>query len=623
MDEFQARFEWAVAEHQAGRLDRAAALYRQLLSVQPNHLDIQYLLGTLWLQKGDHRAAIEILESVRKQKEGVPEVHNNLGIAYNAVGKTQQAEVSFLRAIELRSNFDQAIFNLASLFESTRDFVQAEYYYRLSIEIDPNDPQATFNLGQVLKELRRYADAEDCYHRVLQVRSDDEATLIALGYVQVQQNKLDEAIQSFQQVIELDPEFAEVYSNLSFVYERQGRMEEAVLHALRAVAIKPNYAEGYNNLGTAYRGQHRLVDAASAFAKALEKNPNFALAEFNLATTWLLSGELGKGWPGYRRRLEIVSPPPLIPKLPEWDGISRGKVLLWSEQGYGDAIMAARLIPMVRERSGHSPDLRCQPSLRELFSRIPGVGRILHAYEVEASEGRKPPVSSSDDTLEGLRPPLAAAVIMPLPKQPAAADYDYQLPLMSLWPAFGLELDTIPADVPYLLSPDSARAQWASRLSGNRGMLVGICWQGNPKQERDYVRSCPAECFSVLREVPGVQLVSLQFGVGEIHTPAGILPLGADLLDFADTAGLIENLDLVITVDTAVAHLAGALGKPVWTLLANSADWRWFQEREDSPWYPTMRLFRQQGWGNWNSVFRMVTQALSELVCNRKESSAA
>jgi len=590
MDDLQAWYDLAVEQHQAGELEVAESLYRKILQENPGHLDATYLLGTLLLQREQFARAVELLEPLTKIRDDIADLHNNLGIAYNGLGRQADAARAFQQAIRARPDYAKAHFNLASLLEQRGNYTQAEHCYRQAIDINPDDAQAHFNLGHLLKLQRRWDDAEDCYVRLRAFRPDDLDVLVNLGFVLVKQEKLTEAIAIFREVLRLQPDYAQVHNNLSYIFERQGKLREAEVAARRALELMPDYPEGYNNLGTALRSMHRLDEASEAFRRAVELRGRFPLAEFNYGTTRLLAGDWPAGWAGYEQRLKTLDEPPRHFDAPQWKGepLPGRKLLIYAEQGFGDTLQFVRYLPLVQQTAQARIILECQPELRSLLDGFPGIDRLAGAGEADA-------------------------------------ECDAQCPLGSLPAIFQTRLDSIPGRSPYLHANPDLMARWGAEVEQVAGgnYRVGIVWQGNPAQARDIIRSCQLEDFAPLSEIPGVTLISLQKGanIADLlaRLPAGmrVVDLGSRFNDFADAAAVVAQLDLVISVDTAMAHLAGALGRPVWTLLAHAADWRWLTNRSDSPWYLTMRLFRQPAWGDWRGLFAEVANALQQRVQTR------
>jgi tetratricopeptide (TPR) repeat protein len=349
----------------------------------------------------------------------------------------------------------------------------------------------------------------------------------------------------------------------------------------RAIALRRDYPEAYNNQGVAQVGLDRFVEAMASFDAAIRLRSGYPEALWNKSTSLLLAGDYEQAWPLYEARLAMKHglARPELAGMPRWDGKSpvAGKtIIVHAEQGLGDTLQFCRYVPMLAQRCRIIFDV--QRPLRRLLSGLPGVERIITQDE-------------------------------PLP------EFDAWIPLMSLPLAFRTTLATIPATIPYLTAEPERMARWRHRLTALSGRKIGLVWAGAANNRYDRRRSMALQQLAPLGAIPGLQLISLQHGepAGQARTPPPgmVVHDWRDELDeFADVAALIENLDLVITVDTAVAHLAGALGKPVWVLACDVPDWRWLREHTDSPWYPTVRLFRQPTPGDWTSVVDDVVKAL-------------
>jgi Flp pilus assembly protein TadD len=490
----------------------------------------------------------------------------------------------------LNPDFDLAHANLGRLLESAGRFAEAETSFRRAVGIKRAESSYRLQLAGVLGRQGKWREAAS----VLQEGSDAAPQSIELrmnlAAALVQQERLDEAASVYRIVLTMRPDFAEAHGSLAFVLERQGHLCDALVAAERAVELRPDYAEGFNNLGTVLRSLHRLDDACGAFRRAIEINAGFALAEFNLGTTLLLACRYTEGWVGYSRHARVAGTAAPGPSSTEWDGrpIPGRRLLVYADQGLGDTLQFARFLPVCKERSQARVVFRCQPPLRRLFAGHDGVD------ELSTNEEGSP-------------------------------SFDLHIPLASLPGLFSVTIDQVGRGVPYLRPPvtvperPAALPERIDQLITNErvGRRIGLVWQGNPQQARDVVRSCPLEKLLPLLEIPDICFCSLQtdaFGRSQLAASpaAGRLPdVGGLLRDFADTAAVLRRLDLLITVDTAIAHLAGALGRPVWTLLCHTPDWRWHLNRSDSPWYPTMRLFRQPEWGDWQSVVEQIRTALS------------
>jgi hypothetical protein len=403
-----------------------------------------------------------------------------------------------------------------------------------------------------------------------------------LAIVLVAQKRPAEAEEAYRKAIEYKPDFAPAHSNLSELMIKQNRPDEAERCCRRALELTSGAAGAHYDLAVALAAQNKLAEAETEFRQTIEREPENSDAHVGLAGVLLAGGRLAEGWKEYEWRLKHKDFPKSELPTPEWRGepLAGRTILLRAEQGAGDTIQFIRFAPVLKEQ-GCTVVAGCTPSLSRVLARARGV----------------------DSVLVGVGVPVT---------------FDVHVPLMSVASILGVTLDSIPAEVPYLSASESSIAGWREEVAGEPALRVGIAWQGNPKQKRDEFRSIPLAQFAGIAHTPGVRLYSLQFGLGREQ-----LQLAADwpLVDFAEslgdfhrTAALVCNLDLVISCDSAPAHLAGALGIPVWLALAFNADWRWLVDRTDSPWYPTMRLFRQPHPGDWEAAFRQMENELPALV---------
>jgi len=400
--------------------------------------------------------------------------------------------------------------------------------------------------------------------------------------------RLAEAATSFQEALRLRPDFSEAYNNLGNVLSALGRFIEAVASYREALRLKPDSPVPHNNLGNVLRDLGRYTEAEASYREALRLQPDYPDAHSNLGYVLLLTGSFAEGWEEceWRWKTAHMSGGVRDFSAPLWNGEPVGDrtILLHAEQGLGDTLQFCRYIPPIAASA--RTVLEVQPPLIRLLSRLPGIAQI---------------VARGD----------------PLPT------FDLYCPLLSLPRALGTTLDTIPGVSPYLSADPTVAAFWRGRFVGLGGLRVGIVWAGGRTLAPmlaavDQRRSIALDMLAPLGEVSGISWISLQKGEPAAQTakpPQGMAlhDFTADLHDFADTAALVDGLDLVITVDTAVAHLTGALGKPVWLLNRFDTDWRWLWGRDDSPWYPTLRQFRQPTPGDWNRVIGAVRDALSQL----------
>ncbi|WP_094603225.1 Beta-barrel assembly-enhancing protease [Sporomusa silvacetica DSM 10669] len=458
--------------------------------------------------------------------------------------------------------------------------------YQEGLILCPGNAELWFNLASTFLDLRRLSEAVEAFQQVIALRPDLAGAYNNLGGVLLELERPSEAVEALQQAIALQPDFAEAYSNLGNAYLKLQRPSEAVKALQQAIVFKPDYAAAYDNLGNALQFQGKAEDAIGAYTRAITLNPANAEAYNNRSKAILLSGNLACGFAEYEWRTKVKRRRHFYEwcnDKPRWGGenFSGKRLLIYDEQGFGDAIQFCRYLPLVKARGGIVQFSTKLPLLR-LFTNFPGIDELIEH--------------------------TTAAI--------AQAQFDLTVPLMSLPHIFGTTLHTIPASVPYLTVDQHSIAAWRSKMNcSSTNLRVGLAWAGNPENISGQSRTCGLQAMAPLAGIPSLTFYSLQKGeaANETNTPPPgmrLIDLTDDIADFADTAALIMNLDLVVSVDTAVAHLAGALGKPVWTLLPVDGEWRWLLARSDTPWYPTMRLFRQSTPGDWNGVMAAVAQEL-------------
>ncbi|EDN67029.1 TPR repeat containing protein [Beggiatoa sp. PS] len=427
--------------------------------------------------------------------------------------------------------------------------------------------------------------AQTLCQQILQVESNNSVALYLLGMIEAQFEHDNAAIALIQKAIQINNTVPVYYGNLGNLFKKQGQFAEAIKCYQHVIAIEAHSAKAHNNIGNVLEAQNQVVDALASFQCAIALEPNWAEAHTNYSLTLLKNGQLLPGWQEFEWRLKNkeISTPQF--KKPKWDGtaLAGRRLLVHWEQGLGDSIQFVRYLPLIKNGT---VIFVCQPALENLFKGLLGI-----------------------DILR----------VNPKLEQEPKIAYDVWVPLLSLPKLFATTLNNIPVAVPYLY-PDADKVEkWRTRFETNR-FNVGIIWAGSPTHKNDRNRSCPLFHFAALSKLPNVTLFSLQKGKAvtqPVPDDMTLISLTEELIDFSDTAAAIAGLDLVISVDTSVAHLAGAMGKPVWVLLPVNSDWRWLLERNDSPWYPTMRLFRQSVFGDWESVFHQVAEELFlEMQCD-------
>ena len=486
-------------------------------------------------------------------------------------GRLREAEALYRQALARDPDNAGVLFLLGLLAGRDGRHDEACQLLTRCVRLNPDDAAAQTNLGTTLHALGRDQEAMEHFRRAVALQPYAADAHYNMGMTQREQGQIEAAAESLRKAIDLKPELAPAWNSLGNALREMGRLEEAVNSYQSALRLRPAHAVTLHNLGLTYRGLMRLDEAMRCFDAALTSDPNHHECRVSRAVMLLQRGDFERGWREYEARWEVKRAFTRrdYPQ-PPWDGQDLGgrTILLYGEQGFGDAIQFARYPPLLASK-GARVVLECRPELKTLFESLRGVAQV---------------VATGD----------------PLPH------FDTHRPLMSLPMVCGTRVETIPCEVPYLKAQPHRVRQWEQKLSSD-GMRVGLAWAGAAGNLNDRDRSTALQRIAPLARVPGVRFYSLQKGpaAAEAATPpAGmhLTDISADLREFADTAAAIQNLHLVICVDTAVGHLAGALGKPVWVLLSFSPDWRWMLDRSDTPWYPTMRLFRQAKPGDWDSV---------------------
>ncbi len=609
-------FQEGYTQHQAGNFVEAVTLYQEILNRHPNNVDALFLLGTLSLQQGNLDVAGMNLRKVIELNPDNVIAYNNLANVLQKQSKLVDAVAIYHRAISIKPDYVDAHYNLGNVLKELNNYDGAIKSYERTIALKPDDAMAHNNLATVLQEQGRFDEAIKSYRQVIALKPDDAMAYNNLATVLQEQERFDEAIKSYRKAITLKPDYADAHYNLGNTLKEQGKFCEAASSYKQAIMINPNYTkafcnlgnalkeqnkfedaktyyrraieiepdcvDAYNNLGITFQEQGKLNEAIASFDRAIAIKPDYADAHMNKSFALFLAGELEEGWPEYEWRLRtkkygIRSFPQL-----KWDGAPlNGKpILVHAEQGYGDTIQFIRYLPMVKAQGGHV-----------IFESRQSLVRLLEGC------------SGFDEIIERTSNDIPSV------------QFDVHVPLLSLPGIFNTTLETIPSGITYITPDFQLVEQWCGRIGHEDTFKIGITWAGSPTFKNYRERSCSLSDFAPLADIPGITLYSIQKGPASIEIsspPEGmkIVNLEKGLNDFADTAAVMANLDLIISTDTAVVHLAGAIGKPVWTLLHFVPDWRWLMDCNDSPWYPSMRLFRQTRPNDWAGVFEQVKNAL-------------
>jgi tetratricopeptide (TPR) repeat protein len=533
--------------HNGGQIAEAIAIYHRILVKGPSHGHVLHYLGIALSQRGQHEEALGPLAQAIILLPDNAAVHTHYGNALAGMSRFQEAIESYDRAIAYDGSFSEGHYNRGIALASLGQHEAALVSYTKALECDPNHSQAHNNRGNVLMDLGRW----------------------------------DEARSSYERAIQIQPVFVGALVNRTHLSRRQHRYVEALGSADEAVSHGPNDPGAHNSRGAVLADMGRLSDALECYDRAITLDPSFAEPLWNKSLIELARGDYQEGWKHYESRwgvksLKLIPRFKGTPSLRPGDSVVGKEVLLHAEQGYGDTIQFSRYAAMLAAR-GARVILSVPGALQSLMAVLPGVHEVVG--------------------------------------QGVVSDFDFQCPLISAPLVCGTELSTIPATVPYLSADQTAAARWAAKLAPRvETFRIGLAWSGRPSHPNDGNRSIPLKQLLPITRFKA-RWVSLQKEVRTadescLESLSTMDRCGERLTDFADAAALIEHLDLVIAVDTAIAHLAGAMGKPVWILLPYVADWRWLRDRQDSPWYPTARLFRQTEPKNWLPVISRVREGL-------------
>jgi tetratricopeptide (TPR) repeat protein len=577
-----AAFLEAIALHQQGRLDAAARLYDAVIQAVPRHHDALHMRGVAALQQGQAEEGIALVRKALKLNPKFPAAWNSLGNGLREARQLVRAVEAFDKAVAQQPSFAEAYSNRGNALADLGRFVPALASYDKAVALRPEYAEAWSNRGRALMELGRMEEALQSCDTALALRSDFAAAHANRASVLIRLGRPRDALEASERAIGFARGLATAHATRAAALQDLGRAEEALASFDQAVVLNPGLTEAAYNRARLLMASERFDEAIASYTHAIDRRPDYADARWNRSLALLLLGRLEEGWPEHewrKRKTEPVAARSF--RQPLWLGrepIAGKRLFLHAEQGLGDTIQFCRYALLAQER-GAQLVMSVQDAL------VPLLGQLHPAIKVIGAE-----------------------------QKPDA--FDFHAPLHSLPLAFGTTLATVPAWPAYLKAPSERVARWASHL-GSQGRKIGINWQGSTGAT-DAGRSFPLSQFLPLAQVPGVRLISLHKGAGEAQLddlpPGMVETLGPDFdpagAAFLDSAAVIQLCDLVITSDTALAHLAGALGVPTWLILQRIPDWRWLLGREDSPWYPNMRLFRQEIPGDWDEVFGRILTAL-------------
>ena len=611
----------AIAQHQQGRVDQAIPNYQKAIALDPNDAEPCCNLAEAFRSQHRYEDAITAARQAIARAPQFAVGYTNLGVALNYLGKHEEAEKVLRQALAINSSDANTYNALGISFQSRRYRDEALQCYQYSLQIQANAPGTLNNYATLLQELNRHEEAVEAYRQVIQLNPNASETYSNLCNALRALERNDEAVAAGRRAVELSPDRPEAAINLASAVQGIGQLHEAIAMLEPVLERFPTHVEGLNQLGNAHHRLGNLDKAIEIYKKTLaikgdanEIRSNLALAleksghhdearrqyeaiirddpknnevRFNYGLLLLHAGDLPRGFAEFEYRWNCVGfrKERRYTNYPHWDGndLTGRNILVHAEQGLGDSIQFVRYLTVLQER--YHPEriiFECQPELGKLLANCPGITQFFVRGEL-------------------------------------APTFDVQCPLMTLPLLMKTTLETIPGGVPYVHGEPARverwNARWREQGASPTDLRVGLVWAGSPKHHEDRFRSIPLKLFEPLAAIPGVKLVSLQKGPATQQlaaAPFAIENLDPEIESWFDTAAVLETLDLLITCDTGPAHLAGAMGRPVWTLSHFPGEWRWLQVRTDTPWYPSMRLFRQKVRGEWADPIAAVAAALRE-----------
>jgi tetratricopeptide (TPR) repeat protein len=576
----------SLGEIEVKRGDRAAACaaYERGMNLPSAKGRAAMALGHLLCEQQRYEAGLEAYVQGISQVPANALLHLSLGAAKFALGNCREAKAAYRKALQLKPNFPEAYLNLGNALYHEGNFHSATVAYGCALSLRPGYVKAHCNLGNALSGMGSYQAAIASYERALALEADSTAARHNLGNALLHLRDYSRAEECFRQLLQPESGKAEHHNSLGNALLQQRRLAEAEACYRSALKLKPDYAAAHTNLANALLALGRREEMDRHYRRSLKLDPNSAGTQYNLALACLREGNFREGWQRHEWRWEFRELSLRRRKFtqPQWKGqVLRGEtILLHAEQGLGDTLQFIRYLPLVAERGGRVI-LEVQPQLHRLLESATCAQQVI-------ARGQ------------------------------ALPEFAYHCPLMSLPLAFATELDSIPSPSPYLqLDGAAVDAAWQAYPRRAGKLRVGLVWAGNPRFRGDPLRSTTLEALLPLAGVDNVDFFSLQFGpavaqIAPLQAQFPVVDACSTSNDFCETAAIVGTLDLVISVDTAIAHLAGAIGLPVWVLLPYLADWRWLEQRADSPWYRSARLFRQSAPGDWRSLAERVRDALHD-----------
>lgn len=575
-----------LAYQSMGRYEDAVKMFTAAINEDENYLSAYNNLGICYQLAGDYNNAVKVLKTSLLLDENDDETNYNLGAVLHNQGYVKEALEYYSKAVELNPEYIEALYNIALINISENDFINAKSNLEKANNIIPENFDVLFNLGFVNEQLNDFEKAKVFYKAAKRLNNESAELNFNLGNIYKTEKNWIKAESYYLNALKnkIDPR---ILNNLGFARHRQGKYEEAIINYKAAIELDKNYSDAKINLGASLLELGNIEEAVMNYNEVLNINNSDATAHFNKAIALLLSGNFSDGWKEYEWRFFTSSAHSGKGKLvkpnflkPEWKGENlQGKtILVHDEQGAGDSIQFIRFLSILKE-FGAIVIFKCRKELINLYKKFDSIDEI-----VELTNN-------------------------------CPENYDYEISLLSLPNILKIELNNVPSINSYLKVDQQKAEYWKEKLYTDKKLKIGLVWKGNANHEYDFKRSCALENFNNLLKNDDVAFYSLQLKHedNELNNTK-VVDLSNEIKSFEDTAAIISNLDLVITVDTAAAHISGALGKNTWVLLSKVPDWRWLMDRDDSPWYSSVKLFRQSQTGNWFDVFENLNNELKSLL---------
>ena len=577
-------FALAVENQKKNNFQIAENLYKEILKTNPNHFKSIFYLGILLAQTKKFNLAKSFLHKAIQIQPNYAMAYNNLGVVLKELGENQKAIKNYEKAIQIQPNYADAHYNLGVVLKELEENQKAITCYEKAIQIQPNYADAHYNLGVVLKDLEKYQKAITCYEKAIQIQPNYAMAYNNLGVVLKELGENQKAIKNYEKAIQIQPNYAMAYNNLGVVLKELGENQKAIKNYEKAIQIQPNYAMAYNNLGSVQKELGENQKAIKSYEKSMQIDPNNPDVNFNFGMLLFSMSDFKKGFIQYEWRKKL---PQNINKYKnikgvEWQGenLNNKTILILSEQGIGDIIQFSRYIYLIEKEYSVNIIFKTYKRMPYLFSKS--------KFKIILNEDN-------------------------IPK------YDFYKHLMSLPKIYYEKTKTFPSQINFIPKDKKIALKWKERLNEIKGFKVGINWQGSKTNKSDHLRSIPLNYFNDLFNIEKINFISLQKGFGveqiknfkhkdKLYDFSKEVDNGENI--FEDTIGILQNIDLVISIDSSLVHLSSTLGIKTFALLHFCPDWRWNLITKEFSWYDNLKIYKQEEINKWDSIFSLLKKDL-------------